>query len=189
MTQDNKNTTTQATCADCGVKFELPFTPTSNKPVYCNDCFRNKRKQGGQDNRRGQDNRNRPRQMFSATCDKCGQKCEVPFRPSSGKPIFCDKCFSKNKPTGGGRQGDQLRVLNEKIDTIFNALVTAKIIKLPKAPKPVKETKKPVGGKESPVKKAPAKKTATKKKPVAKKKAPAPKGPQGAKKKATPKKK
>lgn len=28
-----------ATCATCGKRFELPFRPTGEKPVYCNDCF------------------------------------------------------------------------------------------------------------------------------------------------------
>ena len=34
-------------------------------------------------------------QMHRVTCDKCGQECEVPFRPTSGKPVFCSDCFRK----------------------------------------------------------------------------------------------
>ena len=46
------------------------------------------------------DNRNRPRpQMHSAICDSCGKNCEVPFRPTGEKPVYCSECFSKN---GGG---------------------------------------------------------------------------------------
>ncbi|MFC1722868.1 CxxC-x17-CxxC domain-containing protein [Nanoarchaeota archaeon] len=26
-------------CAECGVKCEVPFKPTNNKPVLCSDCF------------------------------------------------------------------------------------------------------------------------------------------------------
>jgi CxxC-x17-CxxC domain-containing protein len=32
----------EAVCASCGNQCQLPFRPTTNKPVYCNDCFRNK---------------------------------------------------------------------------------------------------------------------------------------------------
>ena len=28
------------------------------------------------------------------TCDSCGSKCEVPFKPTSNKPVYCDDCFS-----------------------------------------------------------------------------------------------
>jgi CxxC-x17-CxxC domain-containing protein len=39
--------------------------------------------------------------MHKAVCDKCGNDCEVPFVPTSGKPIFCSDCFEK-KDGGGG---------------------------------------------------------------------------------------
>ncbi|MGI6335213.1 MAG: CxxC-x17-CxxC domain-containing protein [Minisyncoccales bacterium] len=29
-----------ATCSKCGKKFELPFKPTGERNVYCNDCFK-----------------------------------------------------------------------------------------------------------------------------------------------------
>jgi CxxC-x17-CxxC domain-containing protein len=32
-----------ATCSDCGKPTEVPFQPKSDRPVYCNDCFRNHR--------------------------------------------------------------------------------------------------------------------------------------------------
>ena len=38
--------------------------------------------------------------MHRVTCDKCGQSCEVPFKPTSGKPVFCSDCFRK----GGEKQ-------------------------------------------------------------------------------------
>jgi CxxC-x17-CxxC domain-containing protein len=41
--------------------------------------------------------------MFSATCSDCGKRCEVPFRPTSGKPVFCSDCFGgKKEPSQGG---------------------------------------------------------------------------------------
>lgn len=33
-----------ATCSTCGKRFELPFRPTGEKPVYCSQCFE---KEGG----------------------------------------------------------------------------------------------------------------------------------------------
>ena len=34
-----------------------------------------------------------PREMFSATCSNCGTEAMVPFRPTSGKPVYCSDCF------------------------------------------------------------------------------------------------
>ena len=34
-----------------------------------------------------------PREMFTATCSNCGKDAEVPFRPTSGKPVYCSDCF------------------------------------------------------------------------------------------------
>jgi CxxC-x17-CxxC domain-containing protein len=34
-----------------------------------------------------------PREMFSATCSNCGKEAQVPFRPTSGKPVYCSDCF------------------------------------------------------------------------------------------------
>ena len=33
-------------------------------------------------------------QMHQATCSECGNKCEVPFRPTGEKPVYCKECFS-----------------------------------------------------------------------------------------------
>ncbi|MHA7733997.1 CxxC-x17-CxxC domain-containing protein [Nitrosopumilus sp. S6] len=38
--RDDRRESTTVTCADCGDECEVPFVPRSNKPVYCNDCFR-----------------------------------------------------------------------------------------------------------------------------------------------------
>ena len=35
-----------------------------------------------------------PREMFTATCSSCGKEASVPFRPTSGKPIYCNDCFA-----------------------------------------------------------------------------------------------
>lgn len=39
-----------------------------------------------------------PREMHKATCSECGNECEVPFKPTEGKPVFCRECYAKKKP-------------------------------------------------------------------------------------------
>jgi CxxC-x17-CxxC domain-containing protein len=42
----------------------------------------------------GYGNRDRAaREMFTATCSNCGNEARVPFRPTSGKPVYCSDCF------------------------------------------------------------------------------------------------
>ena len=38
-----------------------------------------------------------PREMFAATCSACGQETEVPFRPTSGKPVYCSSCVAQRR--------------------------------------------------------------------------------------------
>ncbi|HLC88723.1 MAG TPA: CxxC-x17-CxxC domain-containing protein [Candidatus Nanoarchaeia archaeon] len=38
-----------------------------------------------------------PREMHNATCSECGQECQVPFKPTEGKPVFCKECYAKKK--------------------------------------------------------------------------------------------
>src|SRR3989344_6145299 len=47
------------------------------------------------------------KQMFQAVCSECKKDCEVPFRPSSDKPVYCKECFSKKR--GGGNQSNSSR--------------------------------------------------------------------------------
>jgi len=53
------------------------------------------------DNRRGGFNRRPfdrgPREMHKAICTECGKECEVPFKPTEGKPVFCRECFAKKR--------------------------------------------------------------------------------------------
>ena len=35
------------------------------------------------------------REMFDATCSECGKTARVPFRPTSGKPVYCTDCFAR----------------------------------------------------------------------------------------------
>lgn len=38
-----------------------------------------------------------PREMHKAICADCKQDCEVPFKPTAGKPVYCKECYSKHK--------------------------------------------------------------------------------------------
>ena len=40
-----------------------------------------------------------PREMFAATCSNCGREAQVPFRPTSGKPVYCSDCFRSMRST------------------------------------------------------------------------------------------
>lgn len=35
--------------------------------------------------------------MSKAKCTSCGKECEVPFKPTPGKPVYCRDCFSANR--------------------------------------------------------------------------------------------
>ena len=37
----------------------------------------------------------RPREMFTTTCDSCGKEARVPFRPTGSKPVYCSDCFRR----------------------------------------------------------------------------------------------
>ena len=170
-----------ATCSECGEECQVPFRPTGEKPVFCSTCFEKHDGGGIRSNRFGSDrhdrrerSRSEDREMFSAVCDKCGEECQVPFRPTPGKPIFCDNCFEKTSDRSGKSSGnteilEQIKLLNEKIDNLITTLtpvtkkektVKTEIVKEPKAKKE-KTTKKVVAKKE---KKVTVKKTTTKKK-------------------------
>ncbi len=159
-----------AVCDKCGRDCQVPFKPSGDKPVYCSNCFEkqdngnsdrferrgNDRRSYGDRNDRGnrRDRGNREdREMFSAVCDNCGQDCQVPFKPSSDKPIFCSKCFEERKnsqsteKSSSFKSDEQVQKLDsiiEKLDRILIALEGKNTPKVEKEPKKVvkKEVKK-----------------------------------------------
>jgi len=38
-----------------------------------------------------------PKEMHKAVCGDCGNECEVPFKPSGDRPVYCRDCFRKHK--------------------------------------------------------------------------------------------
>jgi len=79
--------------------------------------------------------RDRPSRVssFDVECDKCGKQCQVPFRPTNGKPVYCRDCFTKNdeRPQRGesrsdmrreSRGSDDMAEIHRKLDLIMEAL-------------------------------------------------------------------
>lgn len=136
----------EAVCDNCGKNCEVPFKPTSGKPIFCSSCFEKNR---GSD--RGESGRSfeRPtnfedRPMFEAVCNSCGQGCKVPFQPRGDKPVYCSSCF-ENKDNNITRRSEpdykqQLDVLNTKLDQILKLLAPDSIEDKPE--KPIKRTEK-----------------------------------------------
>ena len=49
---------------------------------------------GGRNNFGGRGGFDRgPREMHKAICAKCKKECEVPFKPTEGRDVFCKDCF------------------------------------------------------------------------------------------------
>lgn len=47
------------------------------------------------------------REMHTATCADCGDKCQVPFRPNGTKPVYCSNCFKRDEaPRYGGSENN-----------------------------------------------------------------------------------
>ena len=37
------------------------------------------------------------RTMYAVVCFECGKDCEIPFKPSGGRPVYCQECFAKRR--------------------------------------------------------------------------------------------
>ena len=140
-------------------------------------------------NRGGGFNRDREVTMHSAVCDACQQDCQVPFKPTNTKPIYCSSCFEQkgggnrsNDRRGGGRdRGPRfekkdtenhkdilkgIKTLNYKLDQLIEVLIPQSTTKEKKDETKIVEKKAPA---KKTAKKKVVKKKATKKKVVKKK--------------------
>jgi len=45
--------------------------------------------------------------LHDAVCDECGKNCQVPFRPSGDKPVYCSDCFEKKGGSDSNRPRDR----------------------------------------------------------------------------------
>lgn len=131
--------------------------------------------------------------MHKAICSECGKTCEVPFKPTGDKPVYCKECFGEKKNVGfreeraprreyasdrspvrttqenNGGSNDtrkQLDALNAKLDRLIQAVEGMSKIKAPQtieAPKSVKIAKSVVKDSAKKTEKKPAPKTVVKK--------------------------
>lgn len=64
-------------------------------------------------------------EMTEVICDSCKNKCEVPFKPTPGKPVYCDDCFkkeSKSRPSSSNNYSEEFIKINQKLDKIMEKL-------------------------------------------------------------------
>ncbi len=99
-----------AVCAECGNRCEVPFKPTGDKPVYCNNCFG---KKAGFDNSRF-DRRDSERPSFNRD-----------DRRDSGRTSFSREDRGERGALAGQDYKQQFELLNAKLDNILK-LLTAK---------------------------------------------------------------
>jgi CxxC-x17-CxxC domain-containing protein len=99
----------------------------SSRPSFGKRPFGNK---GGFD--RG------PKEMHKAECATCGKTCEVPFRPTGNRPVYCNDCFTKTDAPRAPRREftprpDQafndlkaeLRVVNQNLERLITLMTPA----------------------------------------------------------------
>jgi CxxC-x17-CxxC domain-containing protein len=114
---------------------DKPRRRESNDSGSYEKYSKNKRDSRGRDSRGGRGRsfgreRRAPLEMTKVICDSCKAECEVPFKPSSSKPVYCSDCFSKNDSRrGSGSNGRSnstsdrsLDIINEKLNKIMKAL-------------------------------------------------------------------
>jgi CxxC-x17-CxxC domain-containing protein len=106
---------TTLTCRDCGQAFtftsgEQDFYASRgfSEPTRCADCRAARKAQrdggsyGGYGSSSSYGGGRGQREMFSATCSSCGKEAQVPFQPTSDKPVYCSDCFQQR---GGNTRG------------------------------------------------------------------------------------
>ncbi|MFC1709356.1 CxxC-x17-CxxC domain-containing protein [Candidatus Omnitrophota bacterium] len=93
-----------------------------------------------------------PRIMHKVICADCKKECEVPFKPSGDRPVYCKECFSRRKA------GNQFKARMDNRPKEAAPVQTTNIDQ-----SRVSEKKKPVAKKKSVKKKKPVSKKRKKK--------------------------
>ena len=113
------------TCRDCGQTFtftkgEQDYYASRgfSEPGRCPDCRATRKSQRDSGSSSGSygssyGGGHGSREMFEVTCSSCGQPAQVPFQPSSDKPVYCSRCFEQRRASadrsGGHRYGGRAR--------------------------------------------------------------------------------
>lgn len=86
-------------CTDCGCSFEFTAGEQefyaskglSNTPKRCPQCRSQRKRMNAP--------KKAMRKMYDVICSECGCEAQVPFSPSSDKPVYCKTCFdTANQP-------------------------------------------------------------------------------------------
>ena len=80
-------------------KLDILISQSSKRPFeksYSQKPFRRFNHSHRHDRGR-QGNGPRERTYTRVTCADCNKECEIPFKPSGDRPVYCKECFSKRK--------------------------------------------------------------------------------------------
>jgi len=91
-----------------------------------------------------QNERFRERVMHKAICADCRKQCEVPFRPSQDRPVYCQECFSRRKGGNafGTNTGNRPKTITPIHTASVNRLQPVKAKKTVTGKKPASKKKK-----------------------------------------------
>lgn len=78
-----------------------------NNSRFGDSMRRNPRERNQSRSPRRNDSRRNDRQLFDAVCKKCGKKCKVPFKPTTGKGVSCSDCFVPKDSNGRERNNSR----------------------------------------------------------------------------------
>ena len=85
------------------------------------DVHKSRRDSGRRSNSYSRDRRDV--EMTKVICSSCGAECEVPFKPTSSKPVYCNDCFAKKGKVRSDKPSNRdLDIINEKLDKIMESL-------------------------------------------------------------------
>jgi len=95
------------TCAECGAEFaftarEQEFYAEkgyTNPPKRCPQCRLSRRRERGDGGHGGASGgpSGRSSAQFTAVCAECGKEAQLPFKPTSNRPVYCSDCFKKRR--------------------------------------------------------------------------------------------
>ncbi len=58
-------------------------------------------------NRGGRENNFREKSFTKAICAECHTECELPFKPTGDRPVYCKECFARRRDGGGVPPGEE----------------------------------------------------------------------------------
>jgi len=54
------------------------------------------------------------KEMFDTVCDECGKDCQVPFKPTGDRPVYCSNCFREREEKGNNDDRGNRRFDNDR---------------------------------------------------------------------------